>query len=223
MTKYYEKRVTEFEIDSDLKVKNLINEIETGVSIDFTNFNKYFESKRGTKRRSDLDCELSNIIYEAISKSKLDQKFIYDLRFWQWVCLNPLKEYCIWRWDISLELPEIHKPERFLGAGGVTGFSKNSASRLYIPASILINEIEIKDLEDGNNLFESFWSNQQKELSICQSVLSMNKNVFIAAVRAADGLDTEEIKSLMVELNFLSSSSFLDIMSHEEIYHLTKD
>ena len=86
---------------------------------------------------------------------------------------------------------------------------------------MLINEVNVNDLKDGNNLFESFWDNQQKELSICQSTLSMNKDIFIAAVRCVDGLNTDEIKSMMVELNFRSSSYYLDVMNHEEIFTLS--
>tara|TARA_B100000787_G_scaffold71188_1_gene52320 strand:- start:508 stop:1179 length:672 start_codon:yes stop_codon:yes gene_type:complete len=223
VSKYYEKCLTEFNLNSDFSMKSSINEIETGANINFTDFNKFFEANKNIKQQSKLDMQFSELLYKAISTSNLDQKFVYDFRFWQWICLNPLREFCIWRWDIDLESDVIQTPERFLGGGSVTGFSKNSASRLYFPASILINEPKVSGLKDGATLFESFWKKQQKELSICQSILSMDKNIFIAAVRAADGLSTEEIKRLMADLNFRSSSTFLDVMSHEEIYDISQN
>ena len=224
MTKYYEKKITEFDLNPDISLKHEINSIETGSEVDFSDFINFFDNnkdKKIKKAKASLDINFSELIYNAIKESKLDKKFIYDLRFWQWICLNPLNEYCIWRWDVDIESTEPEKTVRFLGGGGVTGFSRNSISRLYIPAEMLINEANVKDLKDGNNLFESFWDNQQKELSICQSILSMNKDIFIAAVRCADGLNTNEIKSMMVELNFRSSSYYLDVMNHEEIFKLS--
>lgn len=223
MSKYYERRLSEFDLNPDITLNKDINSIETGVNIDFTDFIKLFEkNKQVTSKRAkaDLDIFFSEIIYKAIKDSKLNQKFIFDLRFWQWISINPLKEYCIWRWDINTNSAELQNSPRFIGGGGVTGFSKNTISRLYIPAGILINENIAENLKDGDSLFQSFWSNQQKELSICQSVLSMNKDIFIAAVRCVDGLNTNEIKRLIADLNFRSSSYFLDAMNHEEIYEI---
>jgi hypothetical protein len=226
MSKYYERRLSEFDIDPKIIINKEINCIETGAAIDFSDFINLFDKNKhitSNVAKANLDISFSEVIYRSIKESKLSQKFIYDLRFWQWICINPLKEYCIWRWDIDTSSNEPQKSARFIGGGGVTGFSKNTISRLYIPAELLINEPSTEDLVDGDSLFQSFWSNQQKELSICQSVLSMNKDIFIAAVRCVDGLDTKEISRLVADLNFRSSSYFLDAMSHEEIYEISNN
>ena len=107
------------------------------------------------------------------------------------------------------------KANRFLGSGGVGGFSNNSASRLFFPVAAL------KTDPDAKSLIEHFWSNTQIELSISQSILSLNPKIVIAATRATQGIGssnvTDAVNDVMVSLNLSSGSTLLDIMEEDEI------
>ena len=212
MSKYYEKKISPSTLELGFNsIEHLIGN-DTGVNIDFKEFNEYFHSIKEDESVTIHDFIFSKLIYEAITTSGLDKKYTHDLRFWQWVCLNEIKEYCLWRWKINEESPK--KLDRFLGSGGVTGFSKNSASRLYFPAKGLMEE------DEGEVLLEDFWSLTQKELSISQSTLSINPKIFIALVKATKGLNTGETNKAIVKLNLLKSNLFLDIMDESEILDL---
>jgi len=212
MSKYYEKKISPSSLELGFDSIEHLTGIDTGVNIDFKEFNEYFYSIKDDESVTIHDFIFSKLIYEAITSSGLDKKYTHDLRFWQWICLNEIKEYCLWRWKINEESPK--KLDRFLGSGGVTGFSKNSASRLYFPAKGLMEE------GDGEVLLEDFWSLTQKELSISQSTLSINPKIFIALVKATKGLNTSETNKAIVKLNLLKSNLFLDIMDESEILEL---
>lgn len=212
MSKYYKKKISEFDLEQGFNNLDSFEILDTGVEIDFDEFTSYFQSVANDDSVTAHDFNFSMLIYEAISKSKLDKKFTHDLRFWQWICLNKIKEYCLWRWKIDEEMPK--KLNRFLGSGGVTGFSINSASRLYFPADGLLKE------HDGESLLKDFWSLTQKELSISQSRLSINPKIFIALVKATKGLNTSETNKAIVKLNLLDSNTFLDLMDESEIISL---
>ncbi len=212
MTKFYEKKISPSTLELGFDSLGHLTEIDTKESVDFSEFNEYFDSIKNDESVTVHDFIFSKLIYKAISNSKLDTKHTFDLRFWQWVCLNEIKEYCLWRWKINADSPK--KLDRFLGSGGVTGFSKNSASRLYFPAKGLLAE------DDGENLLEDFWALTQKELSISQSTLSINPKIFLALVKATKGLNTGDTNKAIVKLNLLKSNLFLDIMDESEILDL---
>ena len=212
MSKYYKKKISEYDLEKGFNSLDSFEALETGVEIDFNEFNTFFRSVENDDSVTVHDFNFSVLIHGAISKSKLDKKFTHDLRFWQWICLNKIKEYCLWRWKIDEEMPK--KLNRFLGSGGVTGFSINSASRLYFPADGLLKE------NDGESLLKDFWSLTQKELSISQSRLSINPKIFIALVKATKGLNTAETNKAIVKLNLLDSNTFLDLMDEAEIIKL---
>jgi hypothetical protein len=212
MTKYYEKKIPQSVLELGFDSIAHLKEIDIKETVDFSEFNDYFNTVKDDESVTVHDFIFSQLIYKAISNSKLDNKYTFDLRFWQWVCLNEIKEYCLWRWKINADSPK--KLDRFLGSGGVTGFSKNSASRLYFPAKGLLVE------NGGESLLEDFWSLTQKELSISQSTLSINPKIFLALVKATKGLNTGDTNKAIVKLNLLKSNLFLDIMDESEILDL---
>ena len=213
MSKYYSNKIQPSSLEISFDAASSFETSETGVNINFNDFNNYFKDvKNGDGSVTIHDFKLSELIYEAILSSGLDKKFYYDLRFWQYVCLNEIKDYCLWRWKIDEDSPS--KIERLIGAGGVTGFSKNSASRLFFPADCLLREV------NGKELLEDFWSLTQNELSISQSTLSINPKIFVAMVKATNGLDGAATKNAVVKLNLLKTSLFLDIMDEDEILSL---
>ena len=212
MTKYYEKKISPSILELGFTSIQSHSTLETGATVNFNAFNDYFNSVKEDDSVTIHDFTFSKLIYEAITKSELDKKYTFDLRFWQWICLNEIKEYCLWRWKINEEA--INKLDRFLGSGGVTGFSKNSASRLYFPAEGLLNE------DQGEELLKDFWSLTQKELSISQSTLSINPKIFVALVKATKGLNTSDTNKAIVKLNLIKSNQFLDIMDESEILEL---
>jgi hypothetical protein len=212
MSKYFKNKISEHDLEQGFNNLDSFKALETGVEINIDEFNGYLKSVMNDESVTIHDYNFSVLIHEAILKSKLDKKFTHDLRFWQWICLNKIKEYCLWRWKIDEEMPK--KLNRFLGSGGVTGFSINSASRLYFPANGLLKE------SDGESLLKDFWSLTQKELSISQSRLSINPKIFIALVKATKGLNTAETNKAIVKLNLLDSNTFLDLMDESEIIRL---
>ncbi|MDA7786648.1 DUF6339 family protein [Gammaproteobacteria bacterium] len=212
MSKYFKNKISEHDLEQGFNNLDSFKVLETGVEINFDEFNGYLKSVVNDDSVTIHDYNFSVLMHEAISKSKLDKKFTHDLRFWQWICLNKIKEYCLWRWKIDEEMPK--KLNRFLGSGGVTGFSINSASRLYFPANGLLKE------RDGESLLKDFWSLTQKELSISQSRLSINPKIFIALVKATKGLNTAETNKAIVKLNLLDSNTFLDLMDESDIIRL---
>ena len=212
MSKYFKNKISKHDLEQGFNNLDSFKVLETGVEINFDEFNGYLKSVVNDDSVTIHDYNFSVLMHEAISKSKLDKKFTHDLRFWQWICLNKIKEYCLWRWKIDEEMPK--KLNRFLGSGGVTGFSINSASRLYFPANGLLKE------RDGESLLKDFWSLTQKELSISQSRLSINPKIFIALVKATKGLNTAETNKAIVKLNLLDSNTFLDLMDESDIIRL---
>lgn len=212
MTKLYEKKVTPNSLENGLNIEESYATIDTGVKIDFTEFNDFFDTVKDDESIQKHDYDFSKLIFKAISKSGIENKYLYDLRFWQWITLNEIKEYCLWRWKINEEAPT--KLNRFLGAGGVTGFSINSASRLYFPAVAIMQDSK------GDELLKDFWTLTQKELSISQSALSIDPKIYIALVKATKGMKGEAISKTISKLNLLGTSYFLDLMDIEEIITL---
>lgn len=212
MSKYYEQKILESSLEQGFDNISGATTLETGFNINFSRFNEYFNKVKNDEKYSEHDHMFSKLILDAIQESNLDKKFTYDLRFWQWVCINEIREYVLWRWGIDEDSPKNFA--RFLGAGGVTGFSKNSASRLFFPAANLLGK------DDGDNLLKEFWKYTQKELSISQSTLSINPKIFYAIAKATKNLNGDETKDFIIHLNFLKSNLFLDIMDEDEISNL---
>ena len=214
MLKIYQNILQTDDLDPFYRPKSSIEVFDLELSIDLKNFNTTFSKVKKTRELTKHDAVLSSLLYEAVIQSELRQNYISDLRLWQWIALNPLREYVLWRWDI--ETDELNqKANRFLGSGGVGGFSNNSASRLFFPVAAL------KTDPDAKSLIEHFWSNTQIELSISQSILSLNPKIVIAATRATQGIGssnvTDAVNDVMVSLNLSSGSTLLDIMEEDEI------
>lgn len=212
MTKYYLQKILESSLEKGFNEIDNEETNETGFNINFSEFKNYFNEIKNEEKNSEHDFMFSKLIFHAIEDSNLDKKFTHDLRFWQWICINEIREYIFWRWNINEDSPS--KYPRFLGAGGVTGFSKNSASRLYFPAASLLNK------DDGEDLLKEFWKFTQKELSISQSTLSINPKIFYAIAKATKNLNGDETKAFIIQLNFLKSNLFLDLMDENEISNL---
>ena len=63
MTKYYEKKITEFDLNPDFSLKHEINSIETGSEVDFTDFINFFDKnkdKKTKKAKASLDIKFKN-------------------------------------------------------------------------------------------------------------------------------------------------------------------
>lgn len=212
MSKYYQEKVLGSSLEGGFESIASNVTLETGFNINFSDFNSYFSEVKNEEKRSDHDYMFSKLIFSALEDSNLDKRFTFDLRFWQWISINEIREYVLWRWNINED--SLNKLERFLGAGGVTGFSTNSASRLYFPAASLLGK------DDGDNLLKEFWKYSQKEQSISQSTLSINPKIFYAIAKATKNLNGNETKAFIIQLNFLKSNLFLDLMDENEISNL---
>ena len=217
MLKKYKQVIQKEELSAFYMPIDSCETIDINKNIDLKDFNNYFEEIKSSNERTKHDCELSKFLFDAITEAEVSEIELNDLRFWQWVALNPLRHYSLWRWDIESDESNT-KSNRFLGAGGVTGFSENSASRLFFPI------FSLNSAPDSENLIQHFWSNTQIELSISQSVLSLNPKIFAAAVRATQNVDsrnlTDGVKDIIVDLNLSSGSTLLDIMEEDEIEKL---
>jgi hypothetical protein len=214
MLQKYKKILEKDDLEPLYTPNNLCEVISLDKPLNLDKFNHAFDKVKDTKERTKHDHELSKLLHAAIIESDVPENELTDLRMWQWIALNPLREYSLWRWDIASD--ELNKKAiRFLGAGGVTGFSNHSASRLFFPVHIL------SQAPDAEQLIEHFWSNTQIELSIAQSVLSLNPKIFIAATRATKGISTSNITKVVnnsiVSLNLSSGSTLLDIMEEDEL------
>ena len=223
--KYFERKLNINDLDGvDIREAININKIDCDGAINLKSFEEKFSEYQAKdvkqRERAKTDIDFSMLIYKAIAKSDLEERFYYDMRFWQWLCLNDLQEYILWRWDINNENPKRTQYRRFIGAGGVSGFSYNSIARLFIPANILLKE------RDGKSLLKKFWENQQAELQISQCADVLNNKVFVAATRSvvdelkAGGDVTDRIKQKIVKLNALKKSSFLDTLEEAQIIDL---
>jgi hypothetical protein len=219
MLKKYNKILDREDLNTSYSPNSACGTIDLDQTLNLNHFNDYFDKVKETNETTKHDEHFSKLLYEAIIESKIPDTNFNDLRLWQWIALNPLREYTLWRWGI--ESDESNKKSiRFLGAGGVTGFSNNAASRLFFPA------LSISEAPDAEDLLKYFWSNTQIELSISQSILSLNPKIFIAAVRATQGIETTNltrvVSDVIVSLNLSSGSTLLDIMEEGEITALMK-
>ena len=190
--------------------------VDYNFSIDLGIFLDRFNELRGNpdSKPEDYDAEFSKILYDALIGSGATEAEFYDMRFWQWISITQLLEYCIWRWGIDVNNTKKSHPAKVLGGGGVGGFSLNTISRLFIPAKILLSD------QDGDSLLKSFFKIQQKEQSISQSTLAVNSDVFISIVKATANLNTKQTVKAISRLNARKASICIDAMNSEEISEL---
>lgn len=214
------KRIKKKLIQSDLEPGLVLSSNTKLIDYDFSiDLNIFLDHFKSIKQKSDFkpansDYEFSKILYDSLINSGATDAEFYDMRFWQWISLEQLYEYCIWRWNIDVNDTKPSHGAKVLGGGGVGGFSLNSISRLFIPAKILLNE------PDGDILLKSFFEIQQKEQSISQSTLAVNSNVFISIVKATVGLDTQQTVRAISRLNARKIGICIDAMSSDEISKL---
>jgi len=211
--KVYKKKLTK----NDIVNLNLPNDDQLhsiGVKINFKPTQKLVTSAIEKDIPSEtVDVALAMELHDAIIKSKISESFLFDMRFWQWVCLYPMSEYVNWRWSIDLENKPSHY-NRYLGTGGTGGFSKNAVSRIFIPAYVLLKE------KDGKELLESLFDKTQKEQSIFQNECAINAKILVAMVRATKNKNTSESKNTIMKLNALKFSKCFDLMPEEDIVAL---
>jgi hypothetical protein len=188
--------------------------ISLGCDIDFEHCQKLVrDAKDQDIPPESIDVALAHKLHEAITKSKINESYYFDMRFWQWVCLHPMSEYVHWRWSIDLENKPSHY-RRFVGHGGTGGFSKNALARIFIPAYVLLKE------DDGKDLLDSLFEKTQKELSIFQNECAINSHILVAMIRATLNKNTSETKRIIIRLNVLKSGICFDLMPQDEIVKL---
>ena len=185
-----------------------------GVDVDFTYIQSMVtEAKEKEFSKEHIDFALALKLHDMLIASKINTSFFTDMRFWQWVCLGPMNEYVHWRFSIDLEKTPSHYV-RFLGTGGIGGFSRNAVSRIFIPAYYLLPEI------DGKELLESLFEKAQKELSIFQNEACLNPTILVAMVKATRNKNQAETQKIISNFNDLKASKCFDFMSQEEILEL---
>ena len=214
--KRLKKKLTKSDLDPGLVMAANANTLDYDFSVNFDKFRNFFDSVKTQKdlKPADYDFEFSKILYDSLVNSGATDAEFYDMRFWQWVSLDQLFEYCVWRWNIDINDVKSSHYAKVLGGGGVGGFSLNSISRLFIPAKILLKE------SDGDALLKSFFNIQQKEQSISQSTLAINSSVFISIVKATENLNTNQTVRAISRLNARKSGMCIDAMTSEEIADL---
>lgn len=211
--KYYQRKLIQEDIlNLSLPNEELLASCE--VDIDFTATQEYVQMAIAQDiPKETVDVAIARELYDAVLKSQIKSSFCTDMRFWQWVSLNPMQEYVKWRWSIDLENKPSHY-SRFLGTGGIRGLSQNAISRIYTPAALLLPEV------DGVELLESLFDKAQKELSIFQSESCLNRRVLIAVVKATKGKNQRESKNTIMKLNALKYTKCFEVMTEDEILDL---
>lgn len=210
------KRLSSKDLTPNLQFEESVEFIEYDFNIDLSDFINEFDAIKNDNKSKIEECDykFSKIIYDILQSSNADQSIFYDMKFWQWLSVGHLNEYCVSRWNINVNDIKKSHYAKLLGGGGVGGFSLHSIARLFMPANILLKE------KDGDDLLKSFFAKQQKEQSISQSTLALNPSLFVSIVRATTNLNTPQTVKAISRLNARKSGICLDIMNDEEIARL---
>ena len=128
--KRLKKKLTKSDLDPGLVMAANANTLDYDFSVNFDKFRNFFDSVKTQKdlKPADYDFEFSKILYDSLVNSGATDAEFYDMRFWQWVSLDQLFEYCVWRWNIDINDVKSSHYAKVLGGGGVGGFSLNSIS-----------------------------------------------------------------------------------------------
>lgn len=209
-------KLTSKDLTPSLKFEESVEFIEYDFYLDLSDFINAFDAIKNDKKLKieESDYKFSKIIYDILQASNADESVYYDMKFWQWLSIQHLHEYCVLRWNMNLNDIKKSHYAKLLGGGGVGGFSLHSIARLFVPANILLKE------KDGDDLLNSFFSIQQKEQSISQSTLALNSNLFVSIVRATLNLNTSQTVKAISRLNARKTGICLDILDDKEIAKL---
>ena len=195
---------------------------DTGHAVDINPFLKEIKKIKKDKKFDKLSQRPSSdgILAEVAHKTflKLPGSLLTDNRLWQWITLNLLYEYSVWRWDLTDDrIKEKPTLKRHLFSGtGVDGLSRNSIARLVVPCQDLV-------LPGGDySLVKILFQNQQTEQSLSQSLQSMNPNFFRAMVNSVSGLTGPEVREKVKKINHLAVAYNFDAMTETQIFSIIK-
>jgi hypothetical protein len=153
---------------------------------------------------SELDSKLYMEVYNTFKH--LSNHITNDIRFWQYLALNELKNFVEKRFDKG-------RVPRYLGSQSMGGLSKNAISRLYRAGS----------QQGGDNVRSIIFSRQQIQQDLHERTFSLSQVVSKAFLKKAVDLNDDEITSYAVNIRKRSGTKLIFAMTEEDIEGISSD
>ncbi len=138
----YERDIQPSEVLELLNDPTIILSDSVEIAVDFSDLDDLVNRFRdGDQRiRTGMDVQAHEIIHKLLRG--IDRRTLTQMKFWQWLCLNPLREFVLVRWlniDDSSTPDNLSNAEasRFAGSQSLRGISRNAVARLWWCAETL--------------------------------------------------------------------------------------
>lgn len=160
------------------------------------------------------DAALAPKLHEVLRP--LGRRQLLDAGLWQWLCLEPLRDYVLARWCGGVsqdQLPNLKtsKLQRFVGSPTMVGMSRNAVARLFWGAEAAY--ATTGSYEDCALVFGS----ADLYVGVFEREMGLHPEAAMAIIRRLADEPEERRRQALRRLNFVLSTTALEALSAAEV------
>lgn len=187
-----------------------------GGSVELGPFRSAFEELRGGlgALAPRTDAQLAPILHEAMRS--VERRNLLDHRLWQWLCLEPLREYVLARWCDGAAVDAVDgfkmsQLNRFVGGPTLNGVGRNALARLFWGAETAF--VDTGKYDDCRAVFAS----ADLFVGVFERKIGLRPQAAMAIIRRLIGEPEAYRREALKRMNFVLSTTALEALSGQEL------